>query len=316
MQKISVGIDVGGTWTKLGLVDEFGKCLIQTRFRTRSKGNFSEYLEAIYQTILDLQVEEGNDTTLIGIGVGAPDVNYIDGTIEHAPNLPWKGTLPFRDQLSELSSLPVKIINDANAAAWGELKFGKAQGMKDFMVITLGTGLGCGIVSNGELLQGQTGMAGELGHFRVYPDDGWLTGLGSVGGLEAYASATGLKRAIMFMLAKYPNNSRFRDIAFNDLHGHEINQAAEDGDIIAVEAFNYVGKILGQALANFLCFGEPEAIFLLGGLVNSGKWILEPTKKYFFENLLPIHQSKVDIHVSGLQETNAAIVGSSALVWD
>ena len=205
-------------------------------------------------------------------------------------------------------------IRDRNCAAMGEMLYGNAKSFSDFIVITLGTGLGSGIVSNGKLIQGFDGFAGELGHFSI-KEDGRLTGLGIKGGLESYVSATGLKRTIMFMLAKYTDNSIFREVPFNELHGEDITKAAEKNDPIAIKAYEYTGKILGKSLANFVSFSQPEAIILTGGLANSGKWILKPTIFHFEKNLLPFYKNKVKILESGLEEKDAAILGAAALAW-
>ena len=192
--------------------------------------------------------------------------------------------------------------------------YGNAKDYKDFIVITLGTGLGSGIVSNGMLVEGSDGFAAELGHYSIN-NMGRLTGLGVKGGLEAYVSATGIKRTIMYMLSRYMDDSVFRDISFNDLHGEDITKAAEKNDSIAIKTFEYTGKILGEALSNFVTFSQPQAIILTGGLVHSGKWIIEPTKKSFEKNLLPFYKGKVKLLTSGLEDKDSAILGSAALVW-
>jgi glucokinase len=208
------------------------------------------------------------------------------------------------------------IMNDASAAALGEMHFGNAKGMQDFIVITLGTGFGSGIVSNGRLIEGFDGFAGELGHVDMTIGDGRITGLKVKGGLEAYVSATGLKRTILYMMCQHLDESRFRGIAYNDLHGEEITQAAEEGDTIALKAFDYTADILGQALANFTAFTQPEAFFLLGGLVNSGKFILDPLETYFNDYLLDVYKGRVKILLSGLPPKTAAICGAASLVWE
>jgi glucokinase len=218
-------------------------------------------------------------------------------------------------KLKERLPIPMKITNDANAAAVGEMLFGSAKGMQDFIVVTLGTGFGSGIVANGQLINGYDGFAGELGHVDMTLGDGRLTGQGVRGGLEAYVSATGLKRTIMHMQAKYMDESRFRNIAFNDLHGEDITQAAEEGDPIALKAFDFTARVLGLAMANFTAFSQPEAFILMGGLVNSGKWILDPLYEYFEDNLLQVYKGKVKILLSGLPSKTAAIAGAAALIW-
>lgn len=314
MTEIAVGIDIGGTITKIGLVTADGVCLSQGSFRTRDFPVFADFLGSLKKHIDKLISEYKTPLKLVAIGIGAPNASYHRGTLEYPANLAWKGITPFVAEFQKMYDVPIKITNDANVAALGEMLYGKAKGMQDFIVITLGTGLGSGIVSNGEVIMGFDGFAGELGHFAVV-DEGRLTGLGVRGGLEAYVSATGLKRTIMHMLAHYMDDSRFRSIAFNDLHGEEITKAAEEGDSIAIKAFAYTGEILGRALANFVTFSQPEAIFLLGGLANSGKWIFEPTIKSMEENLIEVYRGKVKLLSSGMEETNAAILGAAALGW-
>jgi glucokinase len=314
MKDIAVGIDIGGTITKIGLVTDDGKCLCQNSFRTRDFPIFADFLACLKKHIDQLVAECPEPVKIVAIGIGAPNASYHRGTLEYPANLAWKGITPFVADFKKMYDVPIKITNDANVAALGEMLYGNAKGMDDFIVITLGTGLGSGIVSNGEVIMGFDGFAGELGHFAVV-DEGRLTGLGVRGGLEAYVSATGLKRTIMHMLAHYMDDSKFRAIAFNDLHGEEITEAAEAGDPIAIRAFEYTGEILGRALANFVTFSQPEAIFLLGGLANSGKWIFEPTLRYMEANLIEVYRGKVKLHASGMEEKNAAILGAAALGW-
>ncbi|WP_378180763.1 ROK family protein [Aquimarina sp. SS2-1] len=312
---VVAGIDIGGTKTKIGLVNQQGESLVQTFFRTKDYPDLDLFLEKINSTISELKNQALDDTNILGIGIGAPNASSKRGTIENASNLVWKGSVPLLEKLKEKINLPAKLMNDASAAALGEMLFGDAKGMKDFIVVTLGTGFGGGIVANGQLIDGYDGFAGELGHIDLTLGDGRLTGLGVRGGLEAYVSATGLKRTILYMLCKYNEESRFRSIAYNDLHGEEITKAAEEGDPIAIKAFEYTGKILGFALANFTAFTQPEAFFLLGGLAGSDKWIFEPTKKYMDTYLLDIYKGKVKLLPSGLQGKNAAISGAAALIW-
>ena len=314
MKEVAVGIDIGGTITKIGLVTKEGLCLRQTSFRTRDFPVFIEFLQNIKVHIDKLQDEYFEPVNILGFGIGAPNASYHRGTLEYPANLVWKGVTPFVEEFQKFYDVPIKITNDANVAALGEMIYGNAKGMKDFIVITLGTGLGSGIVANGEVIMGYDGFAGELGHFAVV-DEGRLTGLGVKGGLEAYVSATGLKRTIMHMLGHYREPSRFRSIAFDDLHGEEISKAAEEGDFIARKAFDYTGEILGRALANFVTFSQPEAIFLLGGLASSGKLIFEPTIKYMEENLIEVYRGKVKVLPSGMEEKNSAILGAAALGW-
>jgi len=312
---LAVGIDIGGTKTKIGLVEKTGDCQEQLFFRTKEYEGFDDFLDKIKESIEELTKRYEHPVNLIGCGIGAPNASSRNGTIENAANLKWKGTIPILEKLRERINLPMRIMNDASAAALGEMLFGNAKDMTDFIVITLGTGLGAGIVANGQLIEGYDGFAGELGHTDMTIGDGRLTGLNIRGGLEAYVSATGLKRTIFYMLCKYMDDSRFRNVAFNDLHGEDITKAAEQGDPIALKAFDYTANIMGLALANFTAFSQPEAFFLMGGLVNSGKWILEPLQTYFEHYLLEVYKGKVKILTSSMTGKNAAICGAAALIW-
>lgn len=311
-----VGIDIGGTKTKIGLVNSEGKCLDQTFFRTRDYPKLDDYLNQVKKSCDELINSLESTVNILGCGIGAPNASSKRGTIENAANLFWKGTVPILEEFKKKWDVPMRIMNDASAAALGELLFGRGQNMTDFIAITLGTGFGAGIVANNQLIDGYDGFAGELGHVDMTIGDGRLTGLGVEGGLEAYVSATGLKRTIMYMQSHYMDESRFRSIAYNDLHGEEITQAAEEGDPIAVKAFDYTAKIMAQALANFTAFTQPEAFILMGGLVNSGKWILDPLEKYLDQFLLEVYRGKVKILESGMEGKTAAICGAAALIWE
>ena len=311
-----IGIDIGGTKTKIGLVNQQGQCLTKMSFRTKEYPDFDDYLNKIVGSINLLTNSLEEKFNIIGCGIGAPNASSKYGTIENASNLIWKGTVPILEKLKEKLPMPMRIMNDASAAALGELLFGNAKNMKDFIVITLGTGFGAGIVANGRLIDGHTGFAGELGHVDMTIGDGRLTGLGVRGGLEAYVSATGLKRSILYMMSKHMDDSKFRSIAYNDLHGEDITQAAEEGDPIALKAFDFTANIMGLALANFSAFSQPEAFILMGGLTNSGKWILDPLEKYFNNYLLDIYKGRVKLVTSGLSGKTAAICGAAALIWE
>ena len=308
--KYAIGIDIGCTITKIGLVSQDGKSIKKTSFRTKGFNNFSDYINELNKSINTIS---SDDLDVSGIGIGAPNASK-NGTIETPANLKWKGKLNLIEKLKEENKLPIFLSNDANCAAVGEMMYGNAKLLNDFIVITLGTGLGSGIVSNGMLVEGSDGFAAELGHYSIN-NMGRLTGLGVQGGLEAYVSATGIKRTIMYMLSRYMDDSVFRNISYNDLHGEDITKAAEKNDSIAIKTFEYTGKILGEALSNFVTFSQPQAIILTGGLVHSGKWIIEPTKKSFERNLLPFYKCKVKLLTSGLEDKDSAILGSAALVW-
>ncbi len=313
---IVIGIDIGGTKTKIGLVDKEGNCLEQTFFRTKEYPDLDNYQNKI-KTMVDELIGELRETpNILGCGIGAPNASSKRGTIENAANLLWKGTVPFLEKMREKMPMPMRIMNDASAAALGEMLFGRGKDMTDFIAITLGTGFGAGIVANGHLIDGYDGFAGELGHVDMTIGDGRLTGLGVEGGLEAYVSATGLKRTILYMQSQFMDESRFRSIAYKDLHGEDITKAAEEGDPIAIRAFDYTAKIMAQALANFTAFTQPEAFILMGGLVNSGKWILEPLERYLDQFLLQVYRGKVKILESGMEGKTAAICGAAALIWE
>jgi glucokinase len=252
-----------------------------------------------------------------GIGVGAPNGNYYNGTIEYAPNLRWQGIIPLADIMEKKFGLPTALTNDANAAAVGEMMYGVAKGMKDFIMITLGTGVGSGIVAGGQLIYGHDGFAGELGHNIIIPGGRFHPGTGVHGSLEAYASATGVVRTAIEFLDKNPEqDSLLRAYAKDDLDSRIVHECAVKGDAIAAEVFRYTGEILGMSLANFVMFSSPEAIILFGGLTKAGDMLLKPTKAAMEKNLLSIFQNKVKLVFSELKEADAAILGASALVWE
>jgi glucokinase len=260
--------------------------------------------------------QAGGIGRFIGIGVGAPNGNYYSGTIEYAPNLPWKGIIPLAKMMRDVFHLPVVLTNDANAAAIGEMMYGAAKDMKDFIMITLGTGVGSGIVANGQLIYGHDGFAGELGHTIIIPDGRYHAGTGKHGSLESYASATGVVLTAQELLARDDQPSLLRSIPIESLDSKKVYEAAMKGDVLAKEIFDFTGKILGMALANFVMFSSPEAIILFGGLTKSGDLLLKPVREHMENNLIQIFQNKVKILVSHLKESDAAILGASALVWD
>jgi glucokinase len=310
-----VGIDIGGTFTKVGIVDNQGNCLKDCFTNTDTYTDLDKFQAHLHQEIQSLLNSIGKDINLKGIGIGAPNGNYYKGTIEHAPNLNWKGIVPFVEKFKKYyPEIPVVLTNDANAAAIGEMIYGGAKNMKDFVVVTLGTGLGSGFVVNGNLVYGHDGFAGELGHVNVEVE-GRTCGCGKKGCLETYVSATGIKRTLFRLLAERSDKSELRDITFNDLTSKMIYEAAVKGDTIALEAFEETGKILGIKLADVVAVTSPEAIFIFGGLAKAGDLIFKPAKKYMEENLFPIFRNKVKILPSLLQNTNAAVLGASALAW-
>ncbi|MBX2966802.1 MAG: ROK family protein [Cyclobacteriaceae bacterium] len=315
MKEVTVGIDIGGTNTKFGVVDRAGNVLFHDSIKTQQHEEFSDLINDLVKAIRDAIAGLDGSYNLVGIGVGAANGNYYKGTIEHATNLKWKGIIPLAEMLSKPLGVPVLVTNDANAAAVGEMVYGAARNMKDFIVITLGTGLGSGIVSNGKLVNGKHGIAGELGHTTVNYA-GRYCNCGKRGCLETYVSATGIKRSVYKLLADHLEPSELRGISFDDLNTKMITEAAIRGDIIAREAFEYSGRILGTKLAETVAHTDPEAIFLFGGLSLAGDLIFKPTIKHMEVNLMPLFRGKVKILPSGLQNQAAPILGASSLVWN
>jgi glucokinase len=313
MKEVVAGVDIGGTNTVFGLVDRDGNILAENRICTSSYPEIDDFVSILSNSIIRLKADI-KDIKLIGIGVGAPNANYHKGTIELAPNLAWKGIVPFSALLKEKINLPVTITNDANAAAMGEMIFGAAKKVKDFIILTLGTGLGSGIVVNGELVYGHTGFAGELGHTIVVPD-GRDCGCGRQGCLETYASATGLVRTVQYMLSEMKEESPLREIAPDKLTSKQIAEEAEKGDAIALEAFDYTAEMLAFGIINAVVFSSPEAVYLFGGLANAGKLIFDPVRKYVDLNIQPVFKGTVKILPSGISENNAAVLGAAALAW-
>lgn len=315
-QPLAVGIDVGGTGTKFGIVDRNGNILFSGEISTRGHNEVGSFIDELHANLYPLIVKAGGPGRMIGIGVGAPNGNYFTGTIEYAPNLPWKGIIPLAKLVGDKFKLPVVLTNDANAAAIGENMYGAAQGMKDFIMITLGTGVGSGIVANGKLIYGHDGFAGELGHTIIIPNGRLHAGTGKYGSLESYASATGVRLTALELLENSTEESVLRDLKPDDIDSKAVYDAAIRGDKLAKEIFEFTGKILGLALANFVMFSSPEAIVLFGGLTKAGELILKPTLESMEANLIQVFQNKVKVLVSHLKESDAAILGASALVWD
>jgi glucokinase len=313
-REVVLGIDIGGTNTAFGAVDREGNCLLEGTIATAGYAEPEAYVAAVHKKLKQL-LSSVPDASLRGIGIGAPNGNYYNGSIEFAPNLRWKGVIPIGALFEKYFHLPVKVTNDANAAAIGEMVYGGAKGMRDFIVITLGTGLGSGIVSNGQLVYGHDGFAGELGHTIVDPN-GRQCGCGRRGCLETYASAPGIKRTAFALLAESIAESKMRSITFEELTAAMISQFAMEGDAVAREAFEYTGRILGIKLADAIAHTSPEAIFLFGGLANAGALIFEPTRRSMEEHVLKIYQNKVRLLPSGLKEKNVAVLGASALLWN
>jgi len=308
-----LGIDIGGTNTKFGYVDQNGNLLAEGDMLTEAHRPADEFFERLHIQAENLFASKKNELKLVGIGLGAPNGNYYKGTIEQPPNLSW-GYVNVVEMLRRWYTIPVALTNDANAAALGEMLFGAAKGMKDFIVITLGTGLGSGIVSNGELIYGHDGFAGEIGHTIVDPD-GRQCGCGRRGCLETYASASGIRRTMEELLKKPTPPSELRQIDFEQITSKRIFEAAQRGDKLALEAFEITGRYLGLKLADSVAHTSPEAIILFGGLAAAGDFIFSPTKKYMEEYLLGIFKNKVRLLPSSLPKGNAAILGAAALMW-
>ena len=314
-KQVALGVDIGGTNTKFGLVNHRGEILDKGSIKTDEYEKVEDFIDALYNKVKPLIDEYCTGKQFDGIGVGAPNANYFTGTIEQAPNLPWKGVIQFAELMTKKFGVPCKMTNDANAAALGEMMFGAARGMKDFIMITRGTGVGSGIISNGQLIYGHDGFAGELGHTIVKPGGRKHWSTGSEGSLEAYASATGIAITAKKMRAEFPD-SMLNDYPEDQIDSKVVHECAKKGDPTAIEVFRYTGQKLGEALANFVMFSSPEAILLFGGVIKAGDFILKPTKLHMERNLLPIFRNKVKLVFSELDEADAAILGASALVWE
>lgn len=316
MKPYVVGIDIGGTNTVFGIVDARGNVVASSSIKTGRHADIKDYVEELKTSLNNLL--EANDATdkIAGIGVGAPNGNYFTGAIEMAPNLPWKGRIPLAELLKEAFGVPVDLTNDANAAAIGEMTYGVARDMKDFIMITLGTGVGSGIVVNGQLVYGHDGFAGELGHVIVKPSNGRMCGCGRTGCLEAYCSATGVARTAREFLETRTDKSLLRNLPIEGITSKDVYDAAVQGDKLAKEIFEYTGKIMGEAFANFIAFSSPEAIILFGGLSRSGELLMKPIKEAMDRNTLNIYKGKTKLLLSELKESDAAVLGASALGWE
>jgi glucokinase len=311
---VVIGIDIGGTNTKFGIVDKEGNCIEEASMPTYAEQEINQYLPRLYENIDVLRKKITIPVDLKGIGIGVPNGNYYTGTVDDAANINWGKMVPLAYLVQEHYKNPTVITNDANAAAIGEMLFGVAQGMKNFIIITLGTGLGSGLVANGQLIYGHDGFAGELGHVIVDPN-GRFHGNSNQGVLEAYVSATGIKRTAFELMATMIEPSPLRDVSYNQMDASMITDAALKGDAIGIAAFEYTGKLLGMKLADAVAHISPEAIVLFGGLTKAGKYLLEPTRKYMENFLFPIYRNKVKLLLSGLEGKNAAVLGASALIW-
>ena len=312
-----VGIDIGGQTTKMGIVDMRGQVLSQTVIRTDTHTDVENYVDDVADALDKIIKESGSEGKIRGIGIGAPNANYYTGTIENAVNLSWGGTksIPFAELLSaRTGGMKVALTNDANAAAVGEMTYGAARGMKNFIMITLGTGVGSGIVINGEVVYGHDGFAGELGHTCAVRNNGRLCNCGKTGCLETYCSATGVARTAREWLTLSDEPSVLRSL--DNISSKDVYEAAKEGDKIALKIFEFTGKMLGQSFADFVAFSSPEAIVLFGGLARAKEFLYQPILDTMNANLLPLWRNKVKIVFSQLKESDAAILGASALAWE
>ena len=312
-----VGIDIGGQTSKIGVVDARGTVLAQTVIRTDNHSEVDLYIAELADAVKKVIREAKVEGAVRGIGVGAPNGNYYDGTIENAVNISWGGgkTIHFSKLLSEaMGGLPVALTNDANAAAVGEMTYGAARGMKNFIMITLGTGVGSGIVINGDVVYGHDGFAGELGHVAAVRNNGRFCNCGKTGCLETYASATGVARTAREWLELTDEPSVLRNL--DNIASKDVFDAAKEGDKLALKIFEFTGKILGRSFADFIAFSAPEAIVLFGGLARAKEFLTEPIESAMNANVLPLWKNKVKLVYSQLKESDAAILGASALAWE
>lgn len=312
-----LGVDIGGTNTVFGIVDARGHVVASSSIKTKKHADFDDYIENLREEVNRLLIANEAEDKIQGIGIGAPNANYYTGEIQNPPNLPWGPVIPLAEKVSKaFNGIPVAITNDANAAALGEMTYGAARGMKDFIMITLGTGVGSGIIVNGQLVYGHDGFAGELGHLVVKRTNGRICGCGRTGCLEAYCSATGVARTAREYLEIRKDPSVLRNLQIEDITSKDVYDAAVAGDAMAMEIFEYTAKILGDAFADMVAFSSPQAIILFGGLAKSGDLLLKPLKEEFEKMLFPIYRGKTKILISELKESDAAVLGASALGWE
>ncbi len=312
-----MGIDIGGTNTVFGIVDARGHVVASDSIKTRKHANFDDYIKELHagaERLIKLNDAEGK---IQGIGIGAPNANYYTGEIVNPPNLPWGPIIPLAETVSKIfGGIPVAVTNDANAAALGEMTYGAARGMKDFIMITLGTGVGSGIVVNGQVVYGHDGNAGELGHVIMKRNNGRICGCGRAGCLEAYCSATGVARTAREFLEIRTEPSILRNLDIEEITSKDVFDAAMAGDAIAKDVFEYTGKLLGEAIADMIVFSSPQAIILFGGLAKSGDLLLRPLQEALDKGIMPIFKGKCKVILSELKESDAAVLGASALGWE
>ena len=312
-----IGLDMGGTNSVFGIVDQRGNIKSQTVISTKAYPDFKDYVKAAYEALQPALDQVGGIQNIRAMGIGAPDANYYTGNIENAANLAWKGIVPCAQLFEEVFGIPVRVTNDANAAAMGEMTYGVARGMKNFIMITLGTGVGSGIVVDGRVVYGSDGFAGELGHFVIdHSDNARSCGCGRKGCLEAYTSATGVARTAREFLEHSSEASLLRDLVADEITSYDVFKAAEKGDKLALVIFNYTGRILGTACADFATFCSPEAFVFFGGLTKAGEYLMQPLRKAYEENILFLYKNEAKLLISALNGSEAAVLGASALGWE
>lgn len=312
-----IGLDMGGTNSVFGIVDQRGNIKSQTVISTKAYPDFKDYVKAAYEALQPALDQVGGIQNIRAMGIGAPDANYYTGNIENAANLAWKGIVPCAQLFEEVFGIPVRVTNDANAAAMGEMTYGVARGMKNFIMITLGTGVGSGIVVDGRVVYGSDGFAGELGHFVIdHSDNARSCGCGRKGCLEAYTSATGVARTAREFLEHSSEASLLRDLVADEITSYDVFKAAEKSDKLALDIFNYTGRILGTACADFATFCSPEAFVFFGGLTKAGEYLMQPLRKAYEENILFLYKNEAKLLISALNGSEAAVLGASALGWE
>lgn len=312
-----LGVDIGGTNTVFGIVDARGQVVASDSIKTQKHADFDAYVAELHEAVSRLLRLNDAEDKIKGIGIGAPNANYYTGEIVNCVNLPWGDIVPLAEKVSKaFNGIPVGITNDANAAALGEMTYGAARGMKDFIMITLGTGVGSGIVVNGQMVYGHDGNAGELGHLIVKRNNGRICGCGRTGCLETYCSATGVARTAREFLEIRTDESLLRKLDIDAITSKDVYDAAVQGDKLAQEIFEYTGRILGESLADMVAFSSPQAIILFGGLAKSGDLLMRPLKEAFEKSLMPVFRGKTKIILSELKESDAAVLGASALGWE
>ncbi len=311
-----IGIDMGGTNTAFGIVDARGTVIASSSIKTAKHSKIEDYIDELHTEISRIIKANDAEDKINGIGIGAPNANYFTGMIEDGVNLPWPTPIPLAKLISDKFGIPCVITNDANAAAIGEMTYGAARGLKDFIMITLGTGVGSGIVVNGQMVYGHDGFAGELGHVIMKRNNGRVCGCGRTGCLEAYCSATGVARTAREFLEIRNDKSLLRDYDIESITSKDVYDCAVKGDKLAIDIFNYTGTILGEALADFVTFSSPEAFVIFGGLTKSGDYIMNPIREAFDKNIMKVFKGKVKILISELKESDAAVLGASALGWE